>query len=342
MRPEQQPIPAPDRFSKLRNEIKDGATYTWFELTSPIVRLGAENVIRNTAVEYEEGFDEEIKAARKREDIIVFVTNHQSLSDTVVCLKPLRRIKKLLGGLKVALPYTKLLTTGDKGASVKGFSDTMDQTLREDEVESVLIVREQDEEIGVEANYTDARKELKQRVSQGYDILIHAEGKLDASRRNEEGERNGMQPFLENSLRSVMLIARDLKKQVTIIPMTISGTYNIHDPALGEIDPKTGQTRGTLTRNAMRVGLNFSDKSLARIFVSKSMRTCEGELGEIMRNDRHNWDRFNAVIGRKIASHLPKRMQGVYASDETFAAALEKLKIERENARLEKLRFKQL
>jgi hypothetical protein len=344
---EQQPISMRDRFKRISHAIKDQATPVVFELTSPIVHFGAENIIRrNTAVEYEAGFDEEIKAARERGDIIVFVTNHQSLADTIVCLKPLRRIRKLLGGkLKIALPYTKLLTTGDKGASVKGFSDTMDETLRKDEVEPVLIIRKQDEEIGAKANYADAEKRLRQLVCQeGYAMLIHAEGKLDASRRNANGERNGMQPLLENSLRSVMVMARGMGKQVTIVPMTVSGTYNIYDAARGEIDPKTEQTRGGLTRIAFRAALNrrsktsLHDRPLARIYVSKPMRACDGELGEIMKNDRHNWNKFNSVIGKIIASHLPERMRGAYTNDETLKAALEAIK----NKELEKTKPKQL
>jgi 1-acyl-sn-glycerol-3-phosphate acyltransferase len=331
---EQQPLSMRDRFSKVKYGIKNKLTDAWFDLAAPVIQLGAENIIRNTAVEYEEGFDEGIKAARERGDIIVFVTNHQSLVDSIACLKPPRRVRKLLGRLKIALPYTKLLTTGDKGASVKGFSDTMAPTLANDEVKTVMLIREQDEELGEEANSNEAREELVQLVCEDYDMMIHAEGKLDASRRNETGTRNGMQPLLENSLRSVMLMAKQLHKGVTIVPMTVSGTYNIYDAARGETDPKTGQTRGALTRHAIRDGLdlrnevNKRERPLVRIYVSKPMRTDEGELGEIMQTDKHNWNRFNSVIGKIIASHLPLKMRGAYTNDETLKVALEKMKIE--------------
>ena len=77
-------------------------------------------------------------------------------------------------------------------------------------------------------------KQMYALISGGHDVLIHAEGTVSSSRRDETGERKGMLPIETNALRTVMEIAAKLGKQVyrrTLFP--ISGSNNLHDPALG-------------------------------------------------------------------------------------------------------------
>lgn len=320
---EQQPVSMRDRFK----QVKDNLTSTYIELGAPMFRLGLENIIRKTNVEYEEGFDEAIKAARERGDLIVFVTNHQSLVDTLLCIKPLRKVRHILGKLKLALPFTKKLTTGQRGETIKAFSDVMDVTMKKEDINRVLIIRPEEQEPGDEEEVANSRKEMDRLVSEGSDILIHAEGKLISSRRDETGERNGMQLLIEGSLRSLYLMAKARKRGITFVPMTISGSYNVYDAALGDIDPESNKTKGAMTRNAIRFGANWERRNphrrLAKIFVSKPMSASEGELADILENDKHNWHRFNAVIGRVIASHLPEDMRGVFKNELTLKHAIE-------------------
>lgn len=330
---EQPPISIRNRFHGLRREIKSKAVLKGFELVSPITRMGMENIMRHVPVEYEKGFDEEIKAARERGDVLLFVTNHESLADPIVALKPLRRIRRMLGHLKIALPYIITINDGNKGDDLHGLSDTMAPVFEAEEVDRIFLSRDKDQEkYHTEANLLHVYKEIKEHIIKGHDLLIHAEGTVSGARRNETGERNGMLPIETNSLRTAVKIADKLGKRVTVVPMTISGSFNIFDPALGAIDHQINETRGALTRNALRVGLNFSDTSLARVSVLKPMDATEliKQLGKTLnRMTTEDWDRFNGFIGRKIASRLPRKMQGVYANDETFAAALEELKAER-------------
>ena len=103
-----------------------------------------------------------------------------------------------------------------------------------------------------------------------------------------------------------------------------------------------------MTRNALRFGANFNNKrhdiTLARLFVSKPINASEllAATGKKLREmTPEDWDKLNGVFGRKIADHLPIRMRGVYANDETLALTLEDLKMKREIERLEELRCKQ-
>src|ERR1035437_2456169 len=157
-------------------------------------------------------------------------------------------------------------------------------------VEPIYLSRIDDQEdFNTPPNLREVYEAYRTYIEDGYAIAIHAEGNLDASRRGKNGQRQGMQHFQTNALRGIINITRRLGKNVTIVPITVSGSYNIHDPLTGGV-----------TRSALRVGFNLSDRSLASIFVSKPMTISEGALGEIRdRNPRmkpEDWNEFNTVI----------------------------------------------
>jgi hypothetical protein len=199
------------------------------------------------------------------------------------------------------------VASGDKGADVKGLHDVLEQKLKDNMIEPIYLSRTSDhDKFNTPPNLREVYKAYNACIKDGYAFVIHAEGRLDAGRRGKNGERQGMQHFQTNALRSIIDVADKFGRNVTIVPISVSGSFNIHDPQTGGI-----------TRDALRVGLNFSDKSLANVFVSQPMDISEGVLGQIRNRNPHMnpeaWDEFNAVIERKIASHLPLSQRGVYA-----------------------------
>ncbi len=327
---ERQQIEESSRFKK---DFKGQVVAAGIRLAAPILRHGTERVMRNLDVKYEDGFDDQIRSFAKDGKLFLLVTDHQSLADTLACFEPADKIREIANLPGYFLPYTMTLATGDKGADTKGLQDVQAQTLDEHFINRVFLSRSSDQKnFNTKANLRGVRDEIKDYLLQGFGGIIHAEGNLNAAR--EKGvteavhnspfrnfvtmfqserkrlsiERNGMQPFERNSLRSIINLADEEGLDISIVPITTSGTYNIYDPSTG-----------TLTRSAIRTGFHLADQSLAKVFVSNPMDINEGELGEIIRRHKRmtkeDWDEFNAIVAKKIASHLPNKMRGIYRTD---------------------------
>lgn len=317
--------------SEFKRDLKSQAITTGIRLAAPIIRFGTENILESIKPEYEDGFDAQIKEKADKGRLFLLVSDHQSLFDTLACLEPADHIREIAGFPGYFLPYTMTLATGHKGADTKGLQDVMAEKLDEHEVSRVFLSRTSDQRnFNTKANLSEVRDIIKEHMRAGFGGIIHAEGNLNGAREKGETqaeqkpvlqtfksifqsererlsiERNGMQHFERNSLRSIIALAEELGIVISIVPITTSGTHNIHDPSTG-----------TLTRSAIRTGFKIGTNTLAKVYVSNPIDVDEGELGEIRnrhkRMTHEDWSDFNSVIERKIAAHLPPKMRGVHS-----------------------------
>ncbi len=327
MTPERQKVGISKRF---KDDIRGQLVVAGIKLAAPAITMSAENIVRHIPTEYEEGFDERIEEMTAKGKRFLLVPNHQSLADTVTYFNAADRIRKTANFPGYFLIYTKTLATGDKGADQKGLQDVFASELPKHEITRVFLARDSDRErFHTKANLKEVYGEIKSHLKEGLGGIIHAEGNLNASRpkgvtepptrsgldglttifRSESDrlsiERNGMQRFERNALRSIIDIADGLGIEMAVVPVAVSRTYNIHDPSTGGV-----------TRSALRVGLGLSDTGLASVFILNPMDVDEGELGEIRKRHKRmtpqDWDDFNTVIARRIAGRLPEKMRGIY------------------------------
>lgn len=313
-------------------DLKRQVVLAGMKAISPIVDIGTENILHNITTEFEPGAKDKLKTEAKKGKRFLVVPNHQCLADPLATMDGTDQMAEIAGIPGYFLPYTMTVETGDKGADIKGLQDVLSGKLPEHRIRRILLSRASDQaNFGTRSNLREVQDQITAYLKDGFSGIIFAEGCLNAPRpkgvmeqihkqpldiatgifQSERArlaiQRNGMQHFQRNALRSILETAEDEGIEIDVVPVRMSRTYNIYD-----------EVTRTISRSALRVGLHLSDYSLAKVTFLNPISVNEGVLGEIRRRHTHmtkqDWTDFNSVIEQKIAGGLPRKMQGVYAS----------------------------
>ena len=294
-------------------------------VAGPVLRYGLENIMNGTNIDYEPGFMNEYVQGIKDGYLPILVGNHQSHVDGIFISQPVRILtgvanEKLPEHQKingVVLVLASSLSTGHQGAMMKGFFDELTPSIERRNLTPLLHTRRQDgQRYNMSTNWVNQYKDLIDAINAGYAIAVFPEGTTTAGKtthsiilpdgtvktiKNPDGKRNGMQKFMDGSVKMLISAANKAGKKAMIIPVVMTGGPSVHNP-----DTKLP------TAKAFEAGLNFGNNELVHIRVLNPLKADEGELEKCYRE--RDWEGLNTVVANKIAQHLSKLEQGVYAT----------------------------
>lgn len=271
-------------------------------MIGPFLRYGLENIMGGTNVDYQEGFENEYINGIKDGYLPILVGNHQSHVDGVSISLPARTLtdvaneilpndQKLKG---FALVIASSLYSGHQGAMMKGFFDEVSPVIERRKLIPLLHTRPQDKQrYNMKTERLSQFKDLIDTINDGYAVAVLPEGTTTAGKKNKDGKPNGMQEFMPSSVRMLISAAKEANKRTMIIPISITGGPDIHNP-----DTKLP------TFKALRAGFNLGDPRLVQIYVSNPMRSDEGELERLY--CARDWSGLNTIVANEIEKHLPE------------------------------------
>lgn len=295
-------------FSNQVTNLSGKAVLAGEHLAGPFLRYGLENILTNTNVDYEYGFENDYIQNIREGYLPILVGNHQSHIDgitislvsrtlTGVANEQLPSDKKIKG---FALVLASSLYSGHQGAMMKGFFDETSPIIEKRGLFPVLHTRPKDRtEYKMRAESVGQFKELVDMVRDSFALVAFPEGTTTAGKTNTDGQPNGMQDFLPSSVRMLIGAALEGDRKAMIIPVSLSGGPKIYSP-----DTKLP------TVSAIRAGFNLGESGLLRVYVSKPMLSDQGDLGKLYKN--RDWERLNTLVALKIADHLPINEKGKY------------------------------
>ena len=297
-------------FSSQVTDFRGRAILFGLHALGPLMRYGLENILVGTDTIYEDNFADEYIEAIKEGYLPIVVGNHQSHVDGIESSLPIEILtnvanEKLPEGQKLkgfALVIASTVYSGHQGAMMKGFFDETFPLAEKRQLFPLPHTRPQDQQ-----RYDIKTKRLSQlfkdliyTMNEGYAVAVLAEGTTTAGKKNKERKPNGMQEFMPSSVRMLISAAKEANKRIMIIPISITGGPDIHNP-----DTKLP------TLKALRAGFNLGDTNLVHIYVSNPMKADEGDLEKLYHE--RNWDGLNNAVAREIAAHLPEKERGFYS-----------------------------
>lgn len=304
------------RDSNIRTELssqvtglRGGAMLFEVHALGPFMRYGLENILAGADVTYENNFANDYIEGIKEGYLPIVVGNHQSHVDGISLALPVRILtnvanEKLPQDQKLkgfALVLASSLYSGHQGAMMKGFFDETYPLVEKRKLVPILHTRPQDKQrYNMKTERLGQFKDLIDTINEGYAVAVFPEGTTTAGKKNKEGKPNGMQKFMPSSVRMLIAAAKEANKKAMIIPVSITGGPNIHNP-----DTKLP------TLKALKAGFNLGDSNLIHIYVSNPIKADKGELEKLYRE--RNWDGLNNAVARTIAKHLPERERGFYS-----------------------------
>lgn len=279
-------------------------------LMGGMIERWSETIGIATEIDYRPGFTDQYVDAIKNNYFPVVIGNHDSQANAIALAKlafiltgaaneVLPEDKRLEGFL---LPLAKSLDAGKQGKWAKLAYDGTKPVLEKYHLIPVLTATKNDvNQRGINRNTSEFMHDMKRGIEEGYAIAVLPEGTVEGGRKGPDGKRLGMQPFVDISLETCIILARRYKKQPTLfIPVGLEGGTQIHDP----------QTK-LPHMNALLAGLGFGDARIAKIHVGLPIKSDGRELHELVKY--HNWQDVNNFVGRAVADLIPEEMRGVYA-----------------------------
>ena len=317
---EAQTRPAKSGIEKISNTIVHGA-----------MRWYAENALISTRIEYHQDYVNDIIQAAKDDYMLVFLGSHSAWGDI---LSVAQISKRAIGTVNEHLPKEKRI----KGAMAP-FAETINPKkgkqgkILDRMFQSVLPILTQNDTYPV---YTATRNDQLKRGEEkngkgfvadmlamgrdGYCVIdVLPEGSVDSGRKNEKGERKGMQLFQDKAMGNIINISKRIRKSgVLFVPIGIEDGWRFNDPTTRLklfSDAEAAIAGLALTRKDTR------ELNISPIRVGKPIRTDEPRIAELITS--RDWDELNNQMGFAIAEQLSPSMRGVYTNRETLDKALE-------------------
>lgn len=281
-------------------------------LITNVIERWSESIATAIDVDYEPGFANQYVNAIKNNYFPVLVGNHDSQSNAIAIAKLayiftgvandfLPQEKKLKGFL---LPLAKSLDTGRQGLWPKIYYEATKPVLEKYNLKPVLTTTNNDyNNRGMDKNSNDFLKAMAQGIGDGYAaIAIFPEGTVEGGRKTQDRKRKGMQPFIDISLETCLMLAKRYKRQQSlIIPVGLEAGYEVHDP----------QTKRP-HKEAVLAGFGIGNLKIAKIHVGLPIKSDGPEIEELIINK--TWDEVNNVIGKAVAQLIPEEMRGIYGN----------------------------
>lgn len=279
----------------------------------PQLRTAAiERLVSNPEIIYPLSFDQEYQSAIRNGYFPIVISSHQAHIDGVnisLLTKGLtRKANEILPDEQKTkgflLPLATSLATGDQDPRLKTLYDDTKPVLNANNLYPVNLTRPKDiRRYGLSSNRDEFEMNMLIKIDQGYNgIVIFPEGSVQAGRRKENGQINGMQPFKEGSIRNVVSIAKQRNEDILFIPVGISGGPAIFD-----------QDNNKPTSKAFISMLPFASNGI-RINVGTPIKSDTQDLNDLINiNNSETNKKLNDFFAFKVAALLPPQEQGVYA-----------------------------
>lgn len=275
------------------------------EKRGQIIRYGLENILKTTLFRYPQGFEDAVRQAALDGYAFEIVANHTSHPDALPAAKVGTRLAETINPVLpeneritgFLMPFALSMETGTQGQLLATLYNDIKPSLEKLGTTPVYTATENDiEKKRVSGtNSVSYSRQLLQGVKNGKSIIIFPEGKVEGGRRNEKGNIKGMQEFRRDSLQQTLRISTAEKEKVAVVPVGISGGYNVYDPQ-----------KNRLTIDALFVAFGISDRPLFRVRVGMPI-IMEGK--NIKQIDSRIIDR---VIARLIIDQLPGPERGTF------------------------------
>lgn len=275
------------------------------EIRGNIIRKGLENVLRSTTVDYPQGFGEEILETVEDGAAIEIVANHTSHADAFPAAKvgidiernlnPLLKENQKINGF--IMPFALSMKHGTQSRLLTTLFGDLRTVLEETLHTTPVFTATNNDILQNRVDGTNAvafTKLMIDGVRHGKAIIIFPEGRVEGGRRDASGNVKGMQEFRADSLQQSLRVSTTEKDRVAVVPVGISGGYNVYDP----------QRKG-LPMDTFMVGLGLSSKTLFRVKVGMPIMF---EKHEIKKMESKEIDR---QIGERVASLLPPHERGL-------------------------------
>jgi hypothetical protein len=302
--------------SKAEPETPKPLDQTTKPLRIPLVSYGieqwSETIGSSTELDYVPGFIEQYTESLKEGYFPVVVGGpHNSQANGIELIPAadfLRNLsnevlppeKQIEGFL---LPLSKALATGKQGKWPKIFYDSTKNALARHFIRPSLTATENDMKLrGVPANTREFAEDMAMGMQEGYGIMVLPEGSVKAGRKDENGNRYGMQPFVDISLKACIVLAKMHRRQnVVFIPAGIEGGIELHDP-----ESKLPH------RRALLAGFGIGDAKIGKLHIGLPIKSDTPELAAMIRN--HNWLGVNDYVENRVADLVPQEMRGPYGT----------------------------
>ncbi len=327
-----------------RQVIKDtkpkpqGAERYWGALPRFVVNKLTQRVLDVTSYSFPPDFEYTISSAIQDNFAIDLDGNHTAWADALLLAPAVKRTAVIASigrplGEEVRgafMPFAKSLkrvngengsrstdpTTPERKGQGKLLSIMFDATL------PILV------ENGVIPVYTATPNDVQKRDEQRNqeEFLAHAsgmikagfemrsvlpEGTVQGGRRDDNGNRIGMQLLAENATASAYAISRKFRRKgVLFIPVGIVGGYEINDPSNHKLPTLEGWKAGLLGKTGV-----------CSVTVGEGIRTDDADIQYIVKH--REFEELDTRLGLAMAQLLPVELRGVYATRETADLALQ-------------------
>ncbi len=284
-----------------------------YSIREKVVEAWLERVISGATVEYPAGFQDAYQKAIQDGKFPIIIGSHGSLSGafglarlaedfTTWANNVLPQDQKTKGFL---LPLAKTVANGGKGKDIQDYYEISKPRLEERHLIPVHLARTKDVENGEAWNFREFAINMHSGIQDGYrGIALFPEGTVESSRRDETGNRKGMQP-LQKGVIAVMAEFAGIRRgcELTIIPVGIKGDERVFDPALNRPHLLT-----------IPAGFFFPE-GIIQVTVGNIISSTDPEVSELFKDVKspENKEELDSFFGRKIAELLPLNRRGVYS-----------------------------
>lgn len=209
------------------------------EITIGIAYPQVERVTQKIKPEIPTGFDKAYRAAKKRGDIIVALSNHQGHTDAftaALAINTLRAISNPEDPLsqKFAIIIASTIESGKQGRMIqRGFEVTRDNLFAPNNIGTIPYTRKKDmEKYEIPSNIREYTAALNAAIAEGTDLFVFPEASVQGGRTNPKtGKIYGIQPFLEETVvTSLINRARRHGRGITLVPIGSHGPFHLLNP----------------------------------------------------------------------------------------------------------------
>ena len=259
-------------------------------LGTPATRW-AEIVAGEQPFEFAPGFADKFIGAISDGCIPIVIANHQSDQEMLELAYPMNEIllvanehlpedKKLKGYQMIT---ANSLNTGMQRLGERMiFGALQKRFLKRHHIEPIFITTKNDNhDRGIRKNIVEFLKKFKPLIATGnYGVFIFPEASIKAGKLNKKtGKRNGMQQFKQGSISSyIEMIKKETGRETVIIPMSVSGAWNIYD-----------HTNSRPTGNTVKAGLIGRGADIPKVvhtLVSLPIRSDEEPIDLMLANEK--------------------------------------------------------